>query len=62
MDGFIVIKNDKFEKIAEGNPKEKDIKKSNKIIDAKKMVVLPGFVNAHVHLGESPQPLKISQF
>lgn len=53
LDGFIVIKNDKFEKVAEGNPKEKDIKKFNKIIDAKKMVVLPGFVNAHVHLGES---------
>lgn len=51
--GFIMIKNDKFEKIIEGNPTDKDIEKSNKIIDAKNMAVLPGFINAHVHLGES---------
>lgn len=51
--GFIIIKNDTFEKISNGDPEEKDIKKSDKIIDAKKSIVLPGLVNAHVHLGES---------
>ena len=51
--GFIVIKNDKLEKIIDGDPKDRDIKKSDKIIDAKGMIILPGFVNAHVHLGES---------
>ena len=51
--GFIVIKNDKLEKIIEGNPRDRDIKKSDKIIDAKGMIVLPGLVNAHIHLGES---------
>lgn len=51
--GFIVIKNDKFEKIIDGDPENEDIKKANKTIDAKKMVILPGLVNAHIHLGES---------
>jgi 5-methylthioadenosine/S-adenosylhomocysteine deaminase len=51
--GFIVIKNDKLEKIVDGNPEEKDTKGVDKIINARKMVVMPGFINAHVHLGES---------
>lgn len=48
-----MIKNDRFEKIIEGDPMEKDIEKSDKIIDARGMTILPGLVNAHVHLGES---------
>jgi 5-methylthioadenosine/S-adenosylhomocysteine deaminase len=51
--GFVVIKNDKFEEIIEGDPTKKDIAKSNKIVDAKRMILLPGLINAHVHLGES---------
>lgn len=51
--GFVIINDDKFEKIIRGNPVNRDIKKADKIIDAKGMIILPGFINAHVHLGES---------
>lgn len=51
--GFVMIKNDKLEMIGAGDPKERDILKCHKIIDAKNLVVMPGLINAHVHLGES---------
>jgi len=52
-EGFIVIMNDRFEKIVEGQPGRDDLMRADKIIDASGMAVLPGFINAHVHLGES---------
>ena len=51
--GFIVVKKNKIEKVSSGNPELADLKKDYKIIDAGGLLVLPGFINAHVHLGES---------
>jgi 5-methylthioadenosine/S-adenosylhomocysteine deaminase len=51
--GFIVVEKDKIKKISSGNPKSIDFKKGYKVINANGLIVLPGFINAHVHLGES---------
>lgn len=50
--GFIIINNDRIVKIGNGTPL---IKKGNysKIINASNLIILPGLINAHVHLGES---------
>ena len=51
--GFIIIEKDKIQRVGPGDPKLADFKKGYKIIDAMGLIVLPGFINAHVHLGES---------
>lgn len=51
--GFIVVRKDKIDKVSSGDPKPNDFKSGYKVINAKNLIVLPGFVNAHVHLGES---------
>lgn len=51
--GFIIVKDDKIQKVSLGDPELIDFKNCSNIIDAKNLIVLPGFINAHVHLGES---------
>jgi len=51
--GFIIIKKTRIIKIKEDSPDPSDLRGINKIIDAKGLIVFPGFINAHVHLGES---------
>jgi len=51
--GFIIVKNNKFEDIGSEDYRKEDTKKFDKIIDARNLVVLPGLINSHVHLGES---------
>jgi len=53
--GFIVIKRSEIKKIGSGDPNMADIKVRGgyKIIDASGLLVLPGLINAHVHLGDS---------
>lgn len=48
-----MIKDDRIEQIGAGDLKKEEVRKFDEIIDAKKLVVLPGFINTHVHLGES---------
>lgn len=50
--GFIVIDGQKIKAIGNGFYKKKE-KRWDKIINAKNFIILPGLVNAHVHLGES---------
>jgi 5-methylthioadenosine/S-adenosylhomocysteine deaminase len=51
--GFIVVKNSYISKVKKDNPSSLDLQGINKIIDAKGLIIFPGFINAHVHLGES---------
>ncbi len=49
--GFLVIEGDKIKAIEEGGVSF--CKKSALVLDGAGLVALPGFVNAHVHLGDS---------
>jgi 5-methylthioadenosine/S-adenosylhomocysteine deaminase len=51
--GFIIVKKDRIYKIESGNPNLSDLKEIDKTIDAEGFMILPGFINTHVHLGES---------
>lgn len=51
--GFILINNNKFEKISNGIPNERELSISDEIIDGKNTISFPGIINAHVHLGET---------
>jgi len=46
--GFVVIENSKVKKVSEGVPNLDEYKK-HEIIDAKGMIIMPGFINTHHH-------------
>lgn len=50
--GFIYIENDSIVTVESGDY-EGDLKSTGEIIDASGYIVSPGFINAHVHLGET---------
>ncbi|MDP3947401.1 MAG: amidohydrolase family protein [bacterium] len=51
--GFVVLRDDTIERVGRGIPPRKLLHSCQKIIDARKLLVSPGFINPHVHLGES---------
>jgi 5-methylthioadenosine/S-adenosylhomocysteine deaminase len=51
--GFIVVKDGYINKIKRNSPSPLDLRGAEKIIDASGLTIFPGFINAHIHLGES---------
>lgn len=51
--GFIVISGPKIEAIKKGKPSINDFKSCAKKINCAGTIILPGLINAHIHLGES---------
>lgn len=51
--GFVIIDGNEIKRVGSGDPNTADLKSEYHVIDAKGLFVLPGFINAHVHLGES---------
>ena len=51
--GFILIEDDLITCVSGGEPTEEIRSKADEIIDASGQIVMPGLVNAHVHLQQS---------
>jgi 5-methylthioadenosine/S-adenosylhomocysteine deaminase len=51
--GFILIEDDLITVVSEGDPSEQVRNTANEIIDAAGQIVMPGLINAHVHLQQS---------
>ena len=47
-DGYIVVDDSKISEISKGNPP-----KADEVIERKDCIAMPGFVNAHTHIGDS---------
>ncbi|MCR6110691.1 amidohydrolase [Bacillus sp. A301a_S52] len=51
--GYVIIENNKFTKVAKGCPTEEEQRTANRIIDGKDKWLLPGLINTHGHLGSA---------
>ena len=51
--GFILIEDDLITAVSEGDPSEQVRNRADEIIDASGQMVMPGLINAHVHLQQS---------
>lgn len=51
--GFLIVEDERILHIEEGIPGSRVEKKCSKTLDADGLIVSPGFINTHTHLGES---------
>ncbi|MCR6096482.1 amidohydrolase [Salipaludibacillus agaradhaerens] len=51
--GYVVIEDHKFTKVAKGSPTEEEQQTASRILDGKGKWLMPGLVNTHGHLGSA---------